>query len=797
MAKWDSRNLEIRSKSVEQTLIPLVTQITTLVNHKDHCKKSEKGRRAIREVGEIVKNAVLKFVTVGEQIAKENEDVAAEMKEACEEAKKAGEVISRLTSETAMAPATTDKDDGIPFEKTAMVRAARSLLSAVTRVLIIADSIMIKRLLAVVKKVDERLANLETVNSFTEFVQTFSQFGAEMVELAHVSGDRQNDLKDDVLRAEMCCARSVLEKSTMMLLTTSKTCLRHPGSMAAKSNRDGVFQKMKEAIETIKLVTEDKHKKRENKDPCFAMDLKHFENSLEEFRKSSPGQTEAKIKFEQGLEKILLDVQPFINSSHTRKEKRETIIALCENAQDIMKDVIEKHSENEVPARRSSCADSLDLALQRIFKISSDLKNEVRQVAMDQVFETFSHQGHKKSLPALRNAAAIGDTTNVEQAATAFMQDAKRLEEVSQVTRNISSNEAVSITARNIEENIKTLCQQVIAAAKTLSAHPVSKIAQENMDVFIDIWEGQVEELGKLLRGITTGGDLSKTGNQNDGENSGDEKRDKEKETRHVKQEGHEKTRIDKMLNKKWDTLVSHPIPLYSTFSTTLYVTRKDEEKLVRMASNVNLLTSQLELNKLSESENEIVRQAMEMSKMICDLYLFTRGEGRLLEAEDFFNAAQDFAEAGKVLHKVARQHAIKVDDSIPKKELLRHADRLLTYCQQLIFTATSLTVGQSACYKKIWAVMNLTKHIIKLVARVVNRCYVVGEKNSPLKLPPDQRLWQIDENIFSEGSSVATSRKSSVQNLEDNLPNWMTDDLYQENKPTAEGDRPTLRTEL
>lgn len=123
------------------------------MNHKDRCKRSEKGRRAIREVGEIVKNAVLKFVTVGEQIAKENEDVAAEMKEACVEAKKAGEVISRLTSETAMAPATTTEDDGIPLEKSAMVRAARSLLSAVTRVLIIADSVMIKRLLAVVKKV--------------------------------------------------------------------------------------------------------------------------------------------------------------------------------------------------------------------------------------------------------------------------------------------------------------------------------------------------------------------------------------------------------------------------------------------------------------------------------------------------------------------------------------------------------------------------------------------------------------------------------------------------------------------
>lgn len=74
-----------------------------------------------------------------------------EMQEACEEARKAGEVISRLTSTTAMAA--VSEDDGIPFEKTGMVRAARSLLSAVTRVLIIADSVVIKRLLRVVKKV--------------------------------------------------------------------------------------------------------------------------------------------------------------------------------------------------------------------------------------------------------------------------------------------------------------------------------------------------------------------------------------------------------------------------------------------------------------------------------------------------------------------------------------------------------------------------------------------------------------------------------------------------------------------
>lgn len=41
-------------------------------------------------------------------------------------------------------------------------------------------------------QVDEKLKELENVRIFTDFVHSFTQFGADMVELAHVSGDRQN-----------------------------------------------------------------------------------------------------------------------------------------------------------------------------------------------------------------------------------------------------------------------------------------------------------------------------------------------------------------------------------------------------------------------------------------------------------------------------------------------------------------------------------------------------------------------------------------------------------------------------
>lgn len=130
-------------------------QITTLVNHKEQGRRSERALKAIQEIGKVVAFAVERFVSVGEQIALENEDVADEMREACEEAKKSGQTIFNLTSSAG----DSFDEDGVPnsTDKSGMVRAARSLLSAVTRVLIIADSVVVKRLLTAVKKVKSEL----------------------------------------------------------------------------------------------------------------------------------------------------------------------------------------------------------------------------------------------------------------------------------------------------------------------------------------------------------------------------------------------------------------------------------------------------------------------------------------------------------------------------------------------------------------------------------------------------------------------------------------------------------------
>lgn len=65
-------------------------QITTLINHKDKPKKSDRTLAAIHRVGQAVSVAVGRFVAVGEAIATENQELKDEMGQACFEARRAG-----------------------------------------------------------------------------------------------------------------------------------------------------------------------------------------------------------------------------------------------------------------------------------------------------------------------------------------------------------------------------------------------------------------------------------------------------------------------------------------------------------------------------------------------------------------------------------------------------------------------------------------------------------------------------------------------------------------------------------
>ncbi|CAJ0940739.1 unnamed protein product [Ranitomeya imitator] len=173
---------------------------------------------------------------------------------------------------------------------------------------------------------------LEKVSSFQEFVQIFSQFGNEMVEFAHLTGDRQNDLKSEKKKASMAAARAVLEKCTMMLLTASKTCLRHPDCESARINKEGVFQRMRVALEqVIEIVTDTRPNGEPEIAPCsIYTGIREFKGKVEGLRDNL--YFLSKENLSTMLEVVLEHTEDFTDSAYTSHENRERILELSNQA---------------------------------------------------------------------------------------------------------------------------------------------------------------------------------------------------------------------------------------------------------------------------------------------------------------------------------------------------------------------------------------------------------------------------------------------------------------------------------
>uniref|UniRef100_A0A6Q2XUT9 Alpha-catulin n=1 Tax=Esox lucius TaxID=8010 RepID=A0A6Q2XUT9_ESOLU len=462
--------LEIKTRSVEQTLIPLVSQITTLINHKDKPKKSERTQRAVQRVGQAVSVAVGRFVAVGEAIAAENEELKEEMGVACFEARRAGDAIAQLTDVgTAVAPP-ADGRTTVFSDRTGMVKAARMLLSSVTRVLVLADRIVVKQIIASRNKVLVTLEQLESVCTFQEFVQIFSQFGNEMVEFAHLTGDRQNDLKDEKKKARMAASRAVLEKCTMMLLTASKTCLRHPDCESARINKDAVFHRMRFALEQVIEIVTDARPCGETKALpisiyCATQDFKSKVEGLREGLYSLPHQA-----LSGQLEAVVERTEDFTDSAYTSHEHREGILHLCQIArQDTDRLIAAWGDAQSLHAKEAT--EEMELSILKTCQSVCELRRELHKVAVGRAADLLKLYSEHLPLRALKASGGEGNL------------------------------EAVAEYARTLSEQKEQLVE-IISAAQTLALHPSSKIAKENLDVFCEAWESQLCDMAVLLKEI-------------------------------------------------------------------------------------------------------------------------------------------------------------------------------------------------------------------------------------------------------------------------------------------------------
>ncbi|XP_022254693.1 alpha-catulin-like [Limulus polyphemus] len=483
--------------------------------------RSEKAGRALLRVGQAVTRAVERFVAVGECIAEDNPQIKVDMYEACKDARTAALLIEQLCESQRVETAR----HGVDRSRTA--RAARGLLASITKVLILADTVVVQQLLNTKDRVPTSLNN---IGNFTEFVKVFSLIGTEMVELAYTTGDRVHNYRDDRRRAQMKVAGQVLQRSAVMFLTSSKACLCHPDCETARENRDSVFLQMRRAMDLIHCILKDGvlpdlvASKRDNTAPkrngtAVGKQNKRFHSSVWKLEELEQYFTvhNALNRFEDlldgiktivavsvyrdqllsALETIVERTQDFTDSAYTSQEHRENILLICERVKIDLNQILRIGVELDQAVSLSPTED-LEVSIQHLLKSCEDLKKQLQETTLDHLDEMFKVTKETELTVRLKNAAVSGDRLRLECYAEKFSEHVDHLHDVCKLLHHVASSESLQVSSKHVEYSLKIYGVQVLNACHTLYLHPTSKIAKENLDVFCEMWHALENDVAKM-----------------------------------------------------------------------------------------------------------------------------------------------------------------------------------------------------------------------------------------------------------------------------------------------------------
>uniref|UniRef100_A0A673JUT2 Catenin alpha-1 n=1 Tax=Sinocyclocheilus rhinocerous TaxID=307959 RepID=A0A673JUT2_9TELE len=503
--KWDPKSLEIRTLAVERLLEPLVTQVTTLVNSSNKGPSNKKKGRSKKAhvLAASVETATQNFLEKGEKIAKESQFLKDELTSAVEDVRKQGESMKLASGEFAEDPCSSVKRGN-------MVRAARALLSAVTHLLVLADMADVYQLLLQLKLVEESLVKVRNAGTEQDLGIQYKALKPEVDKLNMMAAKRQQELKDVHHKDQMAAARGVLQRNVPMLYTASRACLQHPDVAAYKANRDLIYKQLQHAVSGISNAAQ----AASSDDSSFSQSAGGGElaYALNNFDKQiivdplSFSEERFRPSLEERLESIISGAALMADSSCTRDDRRERIVAECNSVRQALQDLLSEYMGN---VGASSCtaghkekSDALNMAIDRMTKKTRDLRRQLRKAVMDHVSDSFLETN--VPLLVLIEAAKNGNEKEVKEYAQVFREHANKLIEVANLACSISNNEEGVKLVRMAASQLETLCPQVINAALALAAKPNSKVAQDNMDLFKDQWEKQVRVITDAVDDITS-----------------------------------------------------------------------------------------------------------------------------------------------------------------------------------------------------------------------------------------------------------------------------------------------------
>jgi catenin alpha len=330
---------QIRSRAVEETLAPLIQQITILANGSTGMNNRVKGRsKRANVIVESFKEAIREFIKQGTEIAQENIEMRDELLNAVNDVRLSGDRMANGVHEYTHDPFSSDK-------RSIMLQIAKELLASVARLLTLADIIDCNSLSRIIALVQKDLENIRKASNQDELMYHYKQFGQNLADLIEKSGSRQADLNDPRLRDELASARATLKKHSLKLFTASKTLIRHPEIKASQAMHDFVMKEIAYAIDRIHAISTNKVSS-ENMSNLFdeaaslSAALDELDRQVLSLNPVGFNESKMRLKMENQLEEIISAVALMADSNSTRQNRRDRIVDECNALRQALQDLL-------------------------------------------------------------------------------------------------------------------------------------------------------------------------------------------------------------------------------------------------------------------------------------------------------------------------------------------------------------------------------------------------------------------------------------------------------------------------
>lgn len=449
---------------------------------------------------------------------------------------------------------------------------------------------------------------------------------------------------------------------------------------------------MKVALDkVIEIVTDSKpNGETDNSSISIFAGIKEFKMNIETLRENLYFQSKENLS--AMLEVILERTEDFTDSAYTSHEHRERILELSTQARRELQQLISVWIQAQ-SKKTKSIAEELELSILKISHSLNELKKELHSTATQLVADLLRYHADHVVLKALKLTGVEGNLEGLAEYACKLSEQKEQLVETCRLLRHVCGTEPLEITCIHAEETFQVTGQQIISAAETLTLHPSSKIAKENLDVFCEAWESQISDMSTLLREIN---DV-----------------------------------FEGRRGEKYGYL-SLPKPMKNNANLkSLKPDKADSEeqaKIAKLGLKLGLLTSDAncEIEKWGDQESEIVRCGRNMARVAYSLYLFTRGEGPLKTSQDLIHQLEVFADEGLQLASSVQAFSKQLKDD-DKRMLLLEINKLIPLCHQLqTITKTPL---QNQVFLKVDKCITKTRSMMAILVQLLSLCYKLLKK--------------------------------------------------------------------